>query len=145
MNQIPPYPLWIGHLGEGADFRRVFDAGIKALVHLAAEEAPAQPPRELIVCRFPLYDGGGNRSELLALAIRTTATLLEMHLPTLVCCGAGASRAPAIAAAALAVAHGETPEESLKRVVQHHPSDVSPGLWLEIKGVLESLTKGKAK
>ena len=139
MNQIPPYQLWVGHLGEGADFRKVFDHGIKALVHLALEEHPPQPPRELIVCRFPLLDSGGNPSELLALAIRTTATLLKAHIPTLVFCGGGESRSPAVTAAALTLAFGGTPEENLQRVVQHHPSDVSPGLWQEIKGVFSSL------
>ncbi len=140
MNQIPPYPVWVGHLGEGADFRKVFDHGIRALVHLALEEPSPQPPRELIVCRFPLLDGGGNRSELLALAIRTTAALLKLHIPTLVFCGGGESRSPAVTAAALSLAFGGTLEESLQRIVQHHPSDVSPGLWQEIKGVAATLS-----
>jgi protein-tyrosine phosphatase len=139
MNQIKPYALWVGHAGEGRDFRQVFDVGIKALVQLAAEELPSQPPRDLIFCRFPLIDGTGNQSELLSLAISTVAQLLQRHLPTLVSCGAGMSRAPAISAAALAVVHRESPEECLERVVRQHPSDVSPGLWTEVTGVLASL------
>ena len=139
MNQIPPHQVWIGHQGEGSDFRKVFDQGIKALVHLAREELPPQPPRELILCHFPLLDGGGNHSDLLALAIRTTARLLRMHVPTLVFCSAGESRAPAVAAAALTLAFGGTAEDNLQQIVRHHPSDVSPGLWQEVTGVLASL------
>jgi protein-tyrosine phosphatase len=139
MNQIPPYPLWVGHAGEGREFRQLFEAGIKALVQLALEEPPLETPRELISCRFPLLDGTGNRPESLYLAISTVATLLRMHLPTLVVCGAGMSRAPAVAAAALAMVHHQAPAACLQQVVQHHPSDVSPGLWSEVTGLLPSV------
>ena len=65
--------------GEGRDFRQIFDAGIEALVHVAVEEPPPQPPRELISCHFPLVDGAGNRSTLLSLAIHTVATLVKVR------------------------------------------------------------------
>ena len=139
MNQILPYSLWLGHKGEGRDFRGLFDAGVRALVELAAEDPTSQAPRELISCRFPLVDGSGNQPDLLYLAISTVATLIRMHVPTLVCCGAGMSRAPAITAAALAMAHAETPESCLQRIVEHHPSDVSPGLWKEVTAALPAL------
>jgi hypothetical protein len=138
MNQILPYLLWVGHEGHGRDFRLLFDNGIRALVQLALDEEPVQPPRELISCRFPLLDGTGNRPEVLRLSIDTVASLLRMHVPALVCGGSGVSRAPAVAAAALAVAHQDTPEVCLQRVVEHHPCDVSPSLWSEITGVLHS-------
>jgi protein-tyrosine phosphatase len=139
MTQILPYPLWVGHAGEGREYRQVFDAGIKVLVQLAAEELPSQPPRELIFCRFPLLDGPGNRPEMLSLAISTVVNLLRRHLPTLISCGAGMSRSPAIAAAALAIVHKLPAEEVLERVVRHHPSDVSPALWNDVKGILDSI------
>jgi hypothetical protein len=116
----------------------VFDAGIKALVELAAEEPPSQPPRELIYCRFPLLDGTGNERQLLDLAISSVANLLERKVPTLVACGRGLSRSPAVAAAALALIYQEPPGECLKRVAQHCHSDVSPGLWSEIASYLDS-------
>jgi hypothetical protein len=139
MNQIVPYQLWIGHVGEDRLFRQLFDAGIQAVVQLALEVAPAEAPRELIHCRVPLLDGPGNRSDHIRLAIRTVLSLLTMHVPTLVCCNAGMSRAPAIAAAAMALAFHQSPEECLQRIVAHHPSDVSPGLWREVVGVLPSV------
>lgn len=136
MNQIKPYPLWLGHAGDGRDFRPALDVGIQALVELSREELPTEPPRELIYCRFPLVDGPGNEESLLDLAINTLATLVRMRIPTLVCCDMGLSRSPAVAAAALALAHHETPEVCLQRVTHEHRSDVSPGLWSEITHLL---------
>ena len=102
MRQILPHSLWLGHAGDAQDFKRMFDLGINALVQLAVEEAPLQPPRELIYCRFPLVDGPGNESSLLSLSITTLANLLEKRKSVLVCCGAGLSRSPAVAATAVA-------------------------------------------
>src|SRR5205085_9800775 len=103
MNQIPPHLFWLGHDGEARDFRRLFDTGIKAVVQLAMEEPPLQPPRELIYCRFPLTDGAGDETELLRLAVRTVSQFIQAKVPTLVACGAGVSRTPAVAAAAMAL------------------------------------------
>ena len=132
MNQIQSYPLWIGHSGEGHNFPPIFDAGIEAVVELAAEEPALPSVRNLISCRFPLHDGVGNRPELLVLAIRTVASLIESGIPTLVCCSGGMSRSPAVVAAALSLVNHDSLEECLKSVTYHHPSDVSPGLWREV-------------
>jgi protein-tyrosine phosphatase len=136
MNQIKPYPLWLGHAGDARNFRSALDAGIQALVELAREEPPTDPPRELIYCRFPLLDGVGNDEGLLGLAVSTLASLIRMHIATLVCCDFGLSRGPAVTAAALAMAHNEPPEACLQRVMEHHHGDVSPGLWSEITHLL---------
>ena len=108
MIRISPHPLWIGHGGEGYDFIHILEYGIEAVVELAFEEEPWPTRRELIACRFPLIDGTGNKPELLVLAVRTVAALLASKVPTLICCGSGLSRAPAVAAAALAVANRQT-------------------------------------
>lgn len=139
MNQVVPYPLWIGHAGEGRDFRAIFDQGIRAVVDLALEEVPVQTPRELISVRYPLLDGTGNRADMLFLAISTVATLLKMNIPTLVVCGAGMSRAPAIGAAALALVHQQKPEECLQLVAKHHAHDISPGFWKEVLAALPTV------
>ncbi len=136
MIRIAPLPLWIGHGGDGYDFIHILEYGIEAVVELAFEEEPWPTRRELIACRFPLIDGTGNRPELLVLAVRTVAALLVSDVPTLVCCGSGLSRAPAVAAVAMAMKHQEPPEASLKRISLHHPSDVSPGLWSELLEIL---------
>jgi protein-tyrosine phosphatase len=132
MNRISPYPLWIGHGGEEHDLVPIYEAGIEAVVELTVEEPPFASPRDLVTCRFPLLDGAGNRPDRLALAVHTVAALLASETPTLVCCGCGTSRAPAVAAAALAEVYGGSPVDWLERVTEHHHSDVSPGLWSEI-------------
>jgi protein-tyrosine phosphatase len=138
MQQLTPHPLWLGHLGEGRNLQQLFDAGIQALVELAAEEAPSHPPRELIYCRFPLLDGADNDRKVLYLAASTVASLLERGVPTLVCCGSGLSRSPALAAAALALVYQEPPEECLKQIAQQHRTDISPGLWNQLVGLIDS-------
>jgi hypothetical protein len=136
MNQIVPYDLWVGHAGDARGFKELFDLGIQAVVQIAAEEAPLQPPRDLIVCRFPLDDGSGNRPEIVGLAARCVATLVKSDTPTLVCCGAGMSRSPAIAAAALYLLRHGSLEECLLAVTRLHPADVSPAFWKDVRSVM---------
>jgi protein-tyrosine phosphatase len=136
MRQISPHPLWVGHAGDGRDYRRILDAGIQAVVQLAVEEPPLQPPRDLIVCRFPLIDGPGNDYQTVRLAVATVAELLKRRVPTLLCCGGGLSRSPVIAAAALALVRQEDLDACLKQVAANHPADVLPGLWAEVKNIM---------
>jgi protein-tyrosine phosphatase len=143
MRQTAPHPLWLGHVGDARDLRRVFAAGVEALVDLAREEPPLAPHRELIYCRFPLEDGTGNPSGLLRLAVRTVADLLFAHTHTLVFCGAGMSRTPAVAAAALALLTGRTPEECLQGLREIGPADVSPGLWQDVRAAWAELCSGE--
>lgn len=145
MKQVFPH-LWLGHARDALEYRQLFDAGIEAVVELAVEEPPSSPPRELLYLRFPLVDGVGNDAKLLRLVVRSVAGLLEERWPVLVCCSSGLSRSPAVAATALTLAHGGAPEDWLRRVTEHHPSDVSPGLWGELLGFLplESSRRGRA-
>jgi protein-tyrosine phosphatase len=139
VRQVSPYWLWLGHAGDGRDFRAIYDAGIRAVVQLALEEPALQPPRDLVYCRIPLLDGSGNADDALFLAVRTVADLLRRRVPALVCCGAGMSRAPAVGAAALALVEQAPPEDCLRRLAeQHHPTDVTPGLWNEVLQVLDA-------
>lgn len=141
MNQIRPHALWIGHAGDGRAYREVFAAGIRAVVQLATEDPPLQPPRELLYVRVPLLDGGGNEIDLLAFAIDAVAGLIERRIATLVCCGMGMSRSPAIVAAALALASGSDVVECLRGVVGQHPADVSPGLWADVRAAVAARRK----
>ena len=141
MNQIFPRRLWIGHAGDGRDFQNIFDNDIKAIVQLATEEPPLQPPRELIYLRFPLVDSSGNDPFILDLAISCVTTLIQKEMPTLVCCSGGMSRSPAIVAAALAAVEHVDYEASLKWIIESHPADVSPGLWQEIIHHIKKLDK----
>jgi hypothetical protein len=131
MRPVPPYPLWLGHAGDGRDLRGLLRAGVRALVDLALEEPPAPLVRELVYCRFPIIDGSGNPFWLLRAAVQTTAGLIRARVPTLVCCGAGMSRSPSLVAVALAMIEGRPPEEVLVRLLPTGKGDVSPGLWQE--------------
>jgi hypothetical protein len=138
MRQIQPHLLWVGHAGDGRDFQLLLDTGIQAIVQLALEEPGLQPPRELLYFRIPLVDGPGNDEKLLYLATITVANLLEKRVPTLICCGAGLSRSPAIAAAALSMVYQEDLDDCLKQVAEHHPADVVPGFWSDVKALMAS-------
>lgn len=87
---------------------------------------------ELRDCRFPLIDGGGNSRWLLRAAVETVACLLRVGVPTLVYCGAGMSRMPSVAGAAIASVRGCLPAEGLALAVQSGAADVSPALWSDI-------------
>ncbi|MDZ4819528.1 MAG: dual specificity protein phosphatase [Planctomycetota bacterium] len=136
MHQLPNHSLWIGNAAEARDRRLLGEVGIKALVDLALEEPPALPLREITYCRFPLLDGAGNEPWLLENAIQTVARLLKANVPTLVSCSVGMSRSPAIVAAALATIRNISLEGALAEVTQNKSTDLSPGLWQEVKAAM---------
>lgn len=119
----------MGNAGDGRDPERLLAAGVAAVLNLAAEEPSAVLPRSMVYCHFPIEDGEQEDPSVLAAAIQTLVSLLKNRVPTLVHCGAGMSRSPAVAAAALAIVQGGSPEEKLREVVAGHPHDVSPRLW----------------
>jgi protein-tyrosine phosphatase len=140
MNQILPYLLRVGHNVDGENFKVLFDEGIQAVVQLAWEEMPLLLPRELMLYRIPLIDGPGNRPESLRLAIATVALLLREQVSTLVCCGAGVSRAPALTAAGIARFTGNPLSECLQLVTQHRHADVQPALYEHLEGILTTFS-----
>jgi protein-tyrosine phosphatase len=139
MNEITPYPVLVGHAADGRAIKELLDQGVRAIVQLAAEEPPIVTPRDLVFCRFPLEDGSGNDADLLSLAITSVAHLVSRGVRTLVCCGAGMSRAPAVVAAALSIVEHRDPGSALKFVTQLHPADVVPGFWKDVCRVVETL------
>jgi protein-tyrosine phosphatase len=133
LRKVTGHSLWLGHVGDVHDPSELLAAGISAVVDLALNEQPAKLPRKLVYCRFPLIDGPGNRRALLRTAVETVANLLRSGTPTLVYCGAGMSRSPAVAGAAIALVSGYSLAEGLVVALQSGPGDVSPGLWAAIE------------
>ncbi len=125
--------LWIGNALDIRDVTGDLSLGITAIVDLAMEEVPTVFPRDIVYCRFPLIDGAGNSAATLRAAIETTVAMLTARVPTLVACGAGMSRAPAVVATALAKIEQRPMAEVLRRVTDSQPHDVSPGLLADIK------------
>ena len=129
MREILPDKLWIGNAGDSRDPEHLLRAGIVAVINLAAEEPSPVLPRSMIYCHFPIMDGTQDGQGSLDVAIHTLVSLLKNQVPTLVYCGAGMSRSPAVVAAALSIVQGGSPEDRLREVVAGHPHDVSPQLW----------------
>jgi len=127
--------LYVGNAMDARDLRAINDNQIRAVVDLAINEPPASLGREIIYCRFPLNDGGGNNNGLIAITVRTIAAMVQNKTRTIVACSAGMSRAPSVAAASVALITGREPDECLEDIISHAPNDVSPILWAQIKRV----------
>ena len=133
MRPVLGYLLWIGTARDARDVRRVLDAGIEAVVDLAVEEPPAALTRELAYLRLPLTDGGGTPPWLLTAAGTALAALVRQRVPTLVGCGAGLSRSPAVVALALSIVTGRPVAELLAEIQAGVASDVHPALWTDVR------------
>ena len=139
MREVIPSKLWIGNALAARDIRGVLGCGIAVIIDLAIEEPPIQYPRDIVYCRFPLIDGAGNQSAILRAAVETVAHFMASAMPTLVACGAGMSRSPAIVAAAVATTERISLMDVLARLTAGQPHDVSPGLLQDIAVVCKSL------
>ena len=135
MRQVGDYPLWIGNARDARDVKAVLAAGVRAVVDLAVEEPPVAPTRELIYLRFPLTDNEGNDPKLLRAMLTAVTALVRERVPTLVACGMGMSRSPAVAAVAYAAVYGKTAAEVLTTL--NGPGDVSPVLLRDLEAFAE--------
>lgn len=132
--------LWIGNAMDIRSPEKLFDAEISAVVDVAYEELPAQLPRQLIYCRFPINDGGGNDRAVLRQPIQTIADLLDAGLRTIVGCSAGMSRSPTFATAALSVHLTQPPDKIIARIApQLRSLDVSSRLWSDVVEVVAGI------
>jgi hypothetical protein len=132
MREVIPGRLWIGNVRDARDVRDVLQLGITAVIDLAIEEPPIAFPREVFCCRAPLMDGEGNAPARMKVVLGLAASLILDRVPTLIACSNGMSRSPAVAAGALALAHGGEPDQILRTVLSDGPRDVSPGLWTAV-------------
>ena len=138
MRAVSSYSLWIGNAGDVRRVAELIEHGIEAVVDLAANEPVAVLPREIVYCRFPLFDGADNERWLLRAASEMISGLLRDNVPTLVACSAGMSRSPALVAAAIARLSVRDPNDCLLACVEGGPADVSPLLWRDVVDALRS-------
>ncbi len=141
MHELHPKQLWMGHALDVREPQGLFDAGIAAVVDVAYEEKPAQVPRQLIYCRFPLNDGGGNEPALLLQVVQTVVDLLADGTPTIISCSAGMSRSPTIAAFALAAHLNQNPDEVISRIVAMKSLELRNELWNDVANVFERVRR----
>ncbi len=132
MHEIFPNQLWGGHAMDVRSPQAIFQAGVRCVVDLAYEEPTAKLPRQLIYCRFPLNDGGGNEPPVVRQALRTCCDFLSSNMPTLVACSAGMSRSPTIAAFALAHFTQQSPELWIEKISAQKGLELKPELWKQV-------------
>lgn len=136
MRQIDSILLYLGNALDARDLRRLYELEIAAVVDLAIEEPPVQLGRDIAYCRFPMTDGAGNSLALIRIAIDTAASFVQSGVPTLIACGAGMSRTPAIAAAALSMVDDCPFDACLSALADSGPHDISPLFLDEVRKAL---------
>lgn len=141
MHEIHPDLLWLGHAIDVREPGPLFDAGISAVVDIAFEEPPAQLPRQLIYCRFPLNDGGGNDPSVLLQTVQTLVDLLDSGTRTIVACSAGMSRSPTIAAFALAAHLSHEPDDVIARIADVKSLELKGALWNDVANVFSRVRR----
>ena len=132
MHEIQTNLLWIGHAFDIHEPRLIFDAGITAVIDIAYEEPPAQIPRQLTYCRFPLNDGGGNDPQILLQTLLTTTDFLRSNTRTIIACSAGLSRSPTVAAFALAYHLDKKPDDVIAGIAETKSLELKPELWADM-------------
>jgi len=141
MYEIHPNLFWVGHALDIREPRGLFDAGITAVVDVAFEELPAQLPRQLIYCRFPLNDGGGNAPSVLTQTVQTLVDLLSSGTRTVVACSAGMSRSPTIAAFSLAAHLSQEPNDVITRIADIKSLELKRALWNDVADVFSKIRR----
>jgi protein-tyrosine phosphatase len=141
VREILSEQLWIGNAHDVSDVRRVLSLGITAIVDLAIDELPRVYPRDIIYCRLPLIDGGGNVPVVLETAIQTAVAFVTNEITTLIACSGGMSRSVAIAAAAMAVLRGQEIDQVLQQVALGGPHDIAADLWADVKKTATRIQK----
>ena len=114
--------LYLGNSQDARDLRRLYEQQIAAVIDLALDEPPAVLGRDIVYCRYPLVDGGGNPAWLLRAAIETTIYFMRNSVTALVACSGGMNRSPSIVAAVLSIAHHRDPDECLLELVRRPPA-----------------------
>ena len=143
MREIIPGKLWLGNAADACNVEGIMQAGILAVVDLAAEQPMPTLLRSLVYCRFPILDGQQSSRAVLYSAVEALVSLLKKEIPTLVFCSAGMSRSPAVVAGALSVLQGGNPDDRLCQIALGHPHDVSPQLWQDVRDVCAEMVERK--
>lgn len=129
MIQISTTCLWLGNAADLRDVRGALAEGIQAIIDLAIEEPCPKLPRVFNYSRFSITDDGENNPVVICAAVCLATAYARSQYPVAICCNAGLSRSPTLAAVALA-ATTETPaKEWLQQISAMKPTDVNPSLW----------------
>jgi len=135
--------LWLGNAFDIREPRPIFELEIKAVVDVSYEEKPAQLPRQLTYCRFPLNDGAGNDDRVLLLALQTLVDLLASEIRTIIGCSAGMSRSPTLAAFALAAHLDQQANEIVEQISKQKGLEIKGPFWNEVETAFSRLRTRK--
>ncbi|MCA9214577.1 MAG: dual specificity protein phosphatase family protein [Planctomycetales bacterium] len=141
MTEVLQNSLWLGNAMDIRDSRRLFDLGIEAVVDVAAEEPPAQLPRQMIYCRFPLNDGTGNNPFVLRQTVQTIVDCLVHEKKTVVACSAGMSRSPTVSAFAIGVFMDRNPEEIVAEIAMNRSLEINRLLWSDVATISQKVVR----
>lgn len=140
MIRVPESRLLLGTSEDLKDIRTVLGEGISAIIDLGIEEPVPLLPRATNYCRLTLSDDGENDPATVAAAIRMAATFLAGDHDVLICCHAGLSRSPSVAAAALAITRGQSASHALCMLGGLKRTDVSAAFWNQVVTVLSTMS-----
>lgn len=137
MLNIPNTNLWLGTAQDLRQIPQCLKQGITAIVDLAIEEPVPTIPRITNYCRFLVTDDGENDPANLRAAISVSTVFLQGGHATVICCNAGLSRSPSIAAAVLSRISDQSPVACLERIATVKHIDVNPALWNQMVTICE--------
>ena len=96
--------LFVGTVDDAGATERLHERGITTIVSVIRGAPAGGYPADVTVVTVPMLDGPQNDLERFEQAVSHVLSVLQTDESLLVHCSAGASRSPAVAAAALALA-----------------------------------------
>jgi len=138
MDEVAPR-LYVGTDDDAADAAALRERGVTTVVSLT-HRTPEPTPDGVAVVEAPMLDGPRNDRGAFAEAVSAVRTALDDGETVLVHCAAGASRSPAVAAAALALHEDRSLEDAFEQVAaRRDAADPHPALVRQAVHVLDAL------
>lgn len=135
--------IYLGDYNDAHAENEIEAKGIETIVNLSgatAEDIPREIVKNKNWYHIPIADGSGNKDSVLYTAIRVTKDALSMEEKVLVHCAMGASRSPAILAAAMALEKDTSYDEELEKLKDvRNIVNPEPSLESQVKKVMESV------
>lgn len=113
--------LFVGTAGDATDESTLRAHGIEVIVSLTAASPAEDVPAAVTLVEVPMMDGPQNSREAFETAVAAVGSRLATGEKTLLHCSAGASRSPAVAAAALALHRDSELEAAFQQILTRRP------------------------
>ncbi|WP_338739398.1 dual specificity protein phosphatase [Haloplanus salilacus] len=113
--------LFVGTAADATDESTLRAHEIEVIVSLTATNHAGNVPAELTLVEVPMMDGPQNSQDAFETAVDAVVSQLAAGEKTLLHCSAGASRSPAVAAAALALHRDSELEAAFQQILTRRP------------------------